>query len=89
MPVHDDNETNEAHRNYPEFGYEVITFTREEIEGYIFAGMKAMNAFEKWGGEDLARRTARGFAESLMPRAMRDKFVCTQCRQGWQPIRHG
>ena len=36
-----------------------IPYTRVEIEDYIFAGMKAMNALEKWGGEDDARRHAR------------------------------
>jgi hypothetical protein len=81
-----DDTSGEVVRN-ADFGIEHIPYTRDEIAGYIFAGMQqTKGAIEKWGGEELAMHTARGFADTLMFSGIRKKFTCPQCSRKWQPV---
>lgn len=61
------NESNVAICQLESGAWETIPYTQDEIAGYIFAGMKAANALEKWGGANTARRRAQDFASVLMP----------------------
>ena len=67
--------------------WETIPCTQDEIEGYIFAGIKAVNALEKWRNEDAARQVARAFAAALMPIDLLRKYSCPQCSRTFLPAK--